>query len=435
MGVMWALMVGLCLLAVLFVVWPLWRRRSLVDADRAAAEQRTLELDRRLQANVELFREHLEELTKALAEGRIDQEQFEQLKLEQERGLLEDERTLAQARRQSSVNSRSAIWLLLTTVLLVPLGAFWLYSVLGSAADVHLVQLQEQKSRLDYQDMLANRSPDPERTRTLVAFLERRAAAEPDNMQYWFMLARNRMELGEYAEAVSAYWAILELDDNSSLVRAELAQAMYFAEGYRMTEEIGRLVYSALEMDPANSTALGLAGIHAFEQADYAGAVTYWTRASRLLHPHSSTYAALQSGIARAQRQLEASGETLPTAPVTADAGASVELEVTLGTQVEAAPDQVVFVYARAWQGAAMPLAIVRLSAADLPARVTLDDSQAMAPGATLSSADQVELVARLSLSGDPTPASGDWQGSVGPVDPREPPAELRLVIDQPINP
>src|SRR5699024_8471935 len=75
----------------------------------------------------------------------------------------------------------------------------------------------------------------------------------------------------------------------------------------------------------------------------------------------------------------------------------------------------VVFVYARAWQGSPMPLAIRKLQVADLPARVMLTEAMAMAPQASLATANQVEVVARISLAGTPVPAAGDWQASVGP--------------------
>jgi len=75
-------------------------------------------------------------------------------------------------------------------------------------------------------------------------------------------------------------------------------------------------------------------------------------------------------------------------------AAASVEVKSRLTIQVDVSAEakaavgdtDAVFIFARASQGPPMPLAVVKLQASDLPATVTLDDTQAMIEGMTLSS-------------------------------------------------
>jgi cytochrome c-type biogenesis protein CcmH len=54
----------------------------------------------------------------------------------------------------------------------------------------------------------------------------------------------------------------------------------------------------------------------------------------------------------------------------------------------------------------------------DLPRDFVLDDTMAMAPGVTLSSAKEVVVEARVSKGGSATPASGDLVGKSAPVAP-----------------
>jgi cytochrome c-type biogenesis protein CcmH len=57
-----------------------------------------------------------------------------------------------------------------------------------------------------------------------------------------------------------------------------------------------------------------------------------------------------------------------------------------------------------------MPLAITRLTAAQLPASLTLTDAMSMVPGLTLSRFAQIVVGARISKSGNATPQRGDLQ-------------------------
>jgi len=80
------------------------------------------------------------------------------------------------------------------------------------------------------------------------------------------------------------------------------------------------------------------------------------------------------------------------------------------------APNDTLFIYARAANGPPMPLAILRRSAAELPFDYVLDDSLAMAAGMGISSQPKVVITARVSRSGNARPQPGDLQGASGPV-------------------
>ncbi|MDD9806941.1 MAG: c-type cytochrome biogenesis protein CcmI, partial [Gammaproteobacteria bacterium] len=82
-----------------------------------------------------------------------------------------------------------------------------------------------------------------------------------------------------------------------------------------------------------------------------------------------------------------------------------------------AAPDDTVFVYAKAASGPPMPLAIRRFRAADLPLEAYLGRENAMTPAMTLDDFDSLRVVARVSKSGRAAAQAGDFIGesALGP--------------------
>jgi hypothetical protein len=105
----------------------------------------------------------------------------------------------------------------------------------------------------------------------------------------------------------------------------------------------------------------------------------------------------------------------------------SVTVAPQVASKVDAAAT--VFVFARAASGPRMPLAIVRAPAGKLPMDFTLDDSQSMAPGMKLSSAEAVRIEARISRSGNAMPQPGDLVGTSGIVKPGT--HGVKIVVDK----
>lgn len=111
--------------------------------------------------------------------------------------------------------------------------------------------------------------------------------------------------------------------------------------------------------------------------------------------------------------------------PVAAPAGqpvagdVAVHLRVALAPGVAATPTARVFVIARVPDGPPMPIAVRALDPAGLPEQLVLTDRDAMQPTRVLSMFQRVEVVARLSLSGDPKRQPGDVESAAQVLDPR----------------
>ena len=411
----------LSVLALAFVGWPMVQRgnqrHNFTEGD----------ITSRLDENIRLYREHLAELEVQLADGRLDNTQFSQLKLEQERALLDDEASIARAQKALSLTLGVKSFGLMACVLVV--GALAIYAHIGSSADVEIRQLQEAKLRLDDQDIRQGKAPAPARTKALATLIAARLVKEPEHVQYWFFLARLRMELNDFSKAVDAYQQVVARDQQSGMVMAELAQALFLRDGNKMNPVITDLADKALALEPNNTMALGLAGVSAFGAQNYPVAIKYWRRAASILGDQSQEAQALMMGVDRAHTLFAANGvidAELNNAPY----GISLTLSVSLGEGVNATPEQQVYIYARAFNGPKMPLAITRVKVSDLPRMALLNESMAMSPAMSLATATQVELVARISQDGTATAKPGDWQGTFGPVDMSNIPADIQVVIN-----
>ena len=423
---LWSSLLVLVLISALFFAWPFWRYKSSLNTNGS----NTSETQARLVENVRIFREHLAELENSLASQNITQEDFAQLKVELERNLLEDEASLRANHSASSrgVGVKVAIGF---CVLVIAFGIFF-YQKRGNLADVYIQNLQQEKLQLDYQDMVQNRDPNPARSQQLIAEFEARLKDKPDNVQYWFLLARGQMEVANFAEAVKAYQRVLELDAKSPMIMAELAQALFLRDGNKTTPATVDLAKEALVLDPKNTMALGLLGIDAFSKKDYRAAIRYWQKSVDLMSGESPGRRALLAGIEKAkQSYVEAGGKA---EDLTAKSAYALKLSVSLGEKVKASPDQTVFVYARAWQGSPMPLAISRIKVSDLPASVQLDETMAMSPTASLATATDIEVIARVSPSGSAKAEVGDWIVKQGPISMSAIPEKIDLNINEQIT-
>jgi cytochrome c-type biogenesis protein CcmH len=234
------------------------------------------------------------------------------------------------------------------------------------------------------------------------------------------LLARTQLELGNYPASADAYRRLLVLVGEDASVLGQYAQALYLAAGRKMTPEVKRVAEQALAINPQQATVLGMLGIDSFENADYQAAANYWQQLLPSLAPGTPNEQMIRQGINQARELAGLAPLAAASTAAAADSSASLQVAVSLSEQLTADPATQVFVFARAVSGPPMPLAVARLTVADLPVTVTLDDSMAMTPALKLSSFEQVEVVARISLRGIANRGSGDMEGAFGPVSPAE---------------
>ena len=373
-------------------------------------------------ANLSVLRSQLTQLDADFEAGAINNDQLALAKGEIERRALEEES--APVSSIAPAKSTRTAWVL---GLVIPLLALGIYGFLGNIQALDPANLQAK----------AQTDPTPEQIEAMVsafaARLEAVPASETPDPKAWEMLARSYAAMQKFPDANKAYKRAVELNPGNAQLLADHADVLAMMQGQSMVGEPTRLFERALVLDPSNVKALALAGSAAFERKDFAKAIQFWNKAQGLAPSGSDFAKSLASSVEEARL---ASGQAGPPAAAaksasTPDASsASIQGVVSLSPAMKSnvAPDDTVFIFARAAQGPRMPLAILKRKASELPITFTLDDSTAMADELKLSKFELVVVGARVSKSGNALPQSGDLVGQSAPV--KTGGGKLTLVID-----
>jgi cytochrome c-type biogenesis protein CcmH len=113
----------------------------------------------------------------------------------------------------------------------------------------------------------------------------------------------------------------------------------------------------------------------------------------------------------------------------TTSVGLRLKVSLNPALQKELSPDAAVFIFVRAVENPGPPLAVLRKTVGELPIEIALNDRHAMIPSRTISSARDVIVGARISVSGNPERQSGDYEQLSGSI-----PANFDETIELVIN-
>ncbi|MFB1037536.1 MAG: c-type cytochrome biogenesis protein CcmI, partial [Sinobacterium sp.] len=279
---MFLILAGLCLvLALVFVLFPF---------SRAINEFSSQE---RNELNVTLHKEYLITLEQQLTDGDIDQAVFAQLKAEAEDKLLGDYND------EKSVYRGHAMprWIGFTIGFFVIAVSIGLYQKMGAISDWYLAS--------QYQS-LANQGQDfdPQQYNDFIAEVAAYADRSAYPKDWWFVAAQGYLATDNYPNAIDAFGKLQKLLPSDSTVMANLGQAMYLGNNRIMSEDARVWLTKALAISPTNTTALGVLGISAFENADYQQAIGYWNKALSVLPPYGRQAQILTQGVDNAKRAI-----------------------------------------------------------------------------------------------------------------------------------
>jgi len=239
-----------------------------------------------------------------------------------------------------------------------------------------------------------------------VASIRAQALNNPENVENWIRLARTYLHVAEYSNAVEAAEHVVSKTVNDTTAELLLVDALAMQAGGRLTKRAIALVEKVLEREPFQPVALTLQGMAAMQKGEPEIAVAVWQKALANLPIDDPLRGDLESMVAANE----------PKEPP--EIAINVRISTIKNLIAGISPETTIFVLARPVGGPKAPLAVTKLTLGNLPTTVRLDQSMAMLPNYSLADFEQVEIIARLSLSGDVVPKKGDLQGKSEPITP-----------------
>lgn len=406
--VFWMVAAACAVVALAFVLPTFLSRRGNAGAGGAAGKPARRDI------NIAVYRDQLHEIEAERAQGMLPDGAFEAARQDIEARLAEDALAVADA----PTAGKGARGLGYALIAVLPAAAFGLYFWLGNPGAINAVA-QEVSGEHDVMAMIQK--------------VEEKTRQDPNDVVAWSMLAKTYAVVGHWPEALAAYQKAYALKPDMPAIMTGYAEALAINNNRELKGEPMRLVLQALEKDPDDLKGLELAGIHAFQEKNYAKAAFYMKHLLKLLPP-DSPYAQdvlkAQKEANRLSRQAMTGLDDLADPGPAANAGATVKGRVELAPELKArvAPGDVVFLFARG-QESGPPAAALRARADAFPLDFELNDSMAMNPDNRLSSHATVNLTARVAKSGDVKGQAGDLEGRVDNV--KVGATDVRLVIDR----
>ena len=307
-------------------------------------------------------------------------------------------------------------------LLAMPLVGLFLYQQIGSPEAVNQATVSAHQQGADQQAHATEQTS----MNAMIAGLQQRMAENPDDPEGWLMLGRSLKTMQRYAEAETALTNANRLMPDNALIMVELAEASLFTSGKaEISPQVLQLIEDALVIDPLQQKGLWLLGMAAAQSGDEARAITVWQTLLNQLDPASGAAVTVTQQIELAQARL---GQ-----PV---AGLDFPVTITLADDLAGAvpANAVLFVFIHPAGATGMPLAVKRIAAQNFPISVHFNDADLLRPDMTLNDHAQLDISARISMTGTANAAPGDLQASPVTVDTEaqaETLAEIALHLDQ----
>lgn len=287
----WFCIALLTVIALLILSWPL-----------LSSTARFMPLNRE-KTNIEIYEENLRQLNKDCSQKKITQKQFEENKLALQKNLLEDiperQESLPPSFR-GSVGEGVKNWkTFLFLIITLPLFSIIFYLYNGNSQLLSKTFTAQKEAAEINQVRKSLGTPQQ-----VIETLQQHLAKNPNSAEGWYLLGRLYFTQQQYPESVKAFEKAYALNKKNPDILFQYAQALYLTQ-HTLNGKPAALLEQLLVLQPANSLAINLLAVAAFNDKHYRQAIHYWEKLLPYYSPESADGKALLDAIARANQKTE----------------------------------------------------------------------------------------------------------------------------------
>ena len=380
----WVIAALFVLVGLAFVILPLLRTHQKLGTSR-------------IEVNKAIYQSKVDELRLDLDNNLLDHDEYEHAVEDLQKTLLSD----AEGQESKLTKSGSNTAIIAILVLAVPLSSYFIYK-----------EVSTEKSAEEVAAMKAASSQVKTMQESILS-LEEKLQENPDNVDGWKMLGQSYFVIQQYDKSRNAYAKAADLLNQADPeVLVLLAEASAFSNDQSFTDYEQSLLSKALSINPNHERGRWYAGYAAYTNNDFKSATHHWGELLKLVpadRPDVKESLVKFLNDARSKAGMPELVESETIAEVTDDKR-SIQVSVQLNKSVNelAASGDTLFVYARAVSGPKMPLSLARFNVSNLPITVKLTKEMAMMPAMDIDTFEQVEVLARVSKSGQAITQPGD---------------------------
>jgi len=433
-------------MTILFIIFTLLVALLLLPSQLGAQTTGLQDVKTSLNVRLEQLKKDFQfrsrELARRLKSADLDKEEWQKLNDElqiETRSSIDSTRVASQSEKTNS----SALMSIVLIVLIVAI-SFAAYQFSGSQ---ELVEQQIKISKLLEDDpltieKLSKKAQSAKSQDALYEFylaLRTKVDKMPSNIESWRDLASFNADYGRISEARAAMKVAMSIEPDNLFLKTDLAQILLGSKNQQDLFYSRQLIQQVLEEQPENQDALFLLGQNSFQFGMFKRAIRSWEQLLEISKPGSAMANLVKKQIDRARELLNKPDEKQSTVKDTTTTNSSssrliIKLTIPESIQSRLSGKETLFIFAKAVEGPAFPLAAIKTTVDKHAKEIVLSDKNAMQAEHTLSKYDKIIVIARISMAGITSSTEGDIQGQSEIISKPFPTSAITVVIDDDVN-
>jgi cytochrome c-type biogenesis protein CcmI len=385
-------------------------------------------------SNANVIKQRITELEVEVNEGLIDASEkdnaIRDLKL-----ALVDELPTSPALNRKGTNPLLLIGIAIPAIL-VGVWVYWQSNQLAGLQTFQesTIEIEDLRKKLDEQ---GPQSLTPDDFAKFALSIRNSLRNNPEDVRGWSFLAMVNTSIGRVDEGIAAYKKALDIAPNDDSLRFKFAEALMLQGTEESLQNAARQLKYLVQKQPDDRNNRLLLTSVAIQLQDSELAVTQFAMIKNDMNPSSQFYQTIVGELRRlgvddvsivgepgalnaSELSIDEQADGPSELPATTSAPIELVIEVNISDDLQSTLPKSAYliVFAQHSDGRSRaPLAVKRIALPSLPVQINLSNSDAMIPSMNLSSAEFVNITARISLDDNVMPSAGELEGSVSNID------------------